>query len=214
VNDFKDLVNRWSEAQANYLVPMVVEQTGRGERAYDIFSRLLKDRIVFIGTPIDDNISNLVIAQLLFLDAEDPEKDIFIYINSPGGSVSAGLAMYDTIQFIKPDVATTCMGLAASMGAFLLAAGAAGKRSALPNSRIMIHQPLAGTQGQISDIVIMTEEFMRTKKRLNELLVHHTGQPLDRIEKDTDRNYFMSAEEAKAYGLIDKVYEAGKREKK
>lgn len=214
MKDFNDLVSHWSEAQANYLVPMVVEQTGRGERAYDIFSRLLKDRIVFIGTPIDDNISNLVIAQLLFLDAEDPEKDIFIYINSPGGSVSAGLAMYDTIQFIKPDVATTCMGLAASMGAFLLAAGAAGKRSALPNSRIMIHQPLAGTQGQISDIVIMTEEFMRTKRRLNELLVHHTGQPLDRIEKDTDRNYFMSADEAKSYGLIDKVYEGGKREKK
>lgn len=214
MKDFKDLVSHWSEVQANYLVPMVVEQTGRGERAYDIFSRLLKDRIVFIGTPIDDNISNLVIAQLLFLDAEDPEKDIFIYINSPGGSVSAGLAMYDTIQFIKPDVATTCMGLAASMGAFLLAAGAAGKRSALPNSRIMIHQPLAGTQGQISDIVIMTEEFMRTKRRLNELLVHHTGQPLDRIEKDTDRNYFMSAEEAKNYGLIDKVYEVSKREKK
>ncbi len=214
MKDFKDLVNHWSEAQANYLVPMVVEQTGRGERAYDIFSRLLKDRIVFIGTPIDDNISNLVIAQMLFLDAEDPEKDIFIYINSPGGSVSAGLAMYDTMQFIKPDVSPTCMGLAASMGAFLLAAGTAGKRSALPNSRIMIHQPLAGTQGQVSDIVIMTEEFMRTKKRLNELLVQHTGQPLDRIEKDTDRNYFMSAEEAKNYGLIDKVYEFGKREKK
>lgn len=200
--------------RGQHLVPMVVEQTGRGERAYDIFSRLLKDRIVFIGTPIDDNIANLVIAQLLFLDAEDPEKDIFLYINSPGGSVSAGLAIYDTIQFIKPDVATTCMGLAASMGAFLLAAGAAGKRSALPNSRIMIHQPIAGTQGQVSDIVIMTEEFLRMKRRLNELLVQHTGQPLDRIEKDTDRNYFMSAEEAKSYGLIDKVYEFGKREKK
>lgn len=200
--------------RGQHLVPMVVEQTGRGERAYDIFSRLLKDRIVFIGTPIDDNIANLVIAQLLFLDAEDPEKDIFLYINSPGGSVSAGLAIYDTIQFIKPDVATTCMGLAASMGSFLLAAGKAGKRSALPNSRIMIHQPIAGTQGQVSDIVIMTEEFLRMKRRLNELLVQHTGQTLERIERDTDRNYFMSAEEAKAYGLIDKVYEFGKREKK
>ncbi|MBK7142041.1 MAG: ATP-dependent Clp endopeptidase proteolytic subunit ClpP [bacterium] len=193
---------------------MVVEQTGRGERAYDIFSRLLKDRIVFIGTPIDDNISNLVIAQLLFLDAEDPEKDIFLYINSPGGSVSAGLAMYDTMQFIKPDVATTCMGLAASMGAFLLASGTTGKRSALPNSRIMIHQPSAGTQGQISDIVIMTEEFLRTKRRLNELLAYHTGKPLEQIEKDSDRDYFMSAEDAKNYGLIDKVYEFGKKEKK
>jgi ATP-dependent Clp protease, protease subunit len=198
---------------ANYLVPMVVEQTGRGERAYDIFSRLLKDRIIFIGTPIDDQVANLVIAQLLFLDAEDPEKDVFVYINSPGGSVSAGLAIYDTMQFIKPDVVTTCMGLAASMGAFLLAAGTTGKRAALPNSRIMIHQPLAGTQGQISDIVIMTEEFTKTKRRLNELLVKHTNQPLDRIEKDTDRNFFMSPDEAKNYGLIDKIYEFGKQEK-
>ena len=198
----------------NYLVPMVVEQTGRGERAYDIYSRLLKDRIIFIGTPIDDGIANLVIAQLLFLEAEDPEKDIFLYINSPGGSVTAGMAMYDTIQFIKPDVATICMGMAASMGAFLLAAGAKGKRSALPNSRIMIHQPLAGTQGQISDIVIMTTEFTKTKERLNKLLVHHTGQPLERIEKDTDRNYFMSADEAKDYGLIDKVYEESRKLKK
>lgn len=199
---------------ANYLVPMVVEQTGRGERAYDIFSRLLKDRIIFIGTPIDDQVANLVIAQLLFLDAEDPEKDVFVYINSPGGSVSAGLAIYDTMQFIKPDVVTTCMGLAASMGAFLLAAGTTGKRAALPNSRIMIHQPLAGTQGQISDIVIMTEEFTKTKRRLNELLVKHTGQPLERIEKDTDRNYFMSPDEAQSYGLIDKIYEFGKQEKR
>ena len=189
------------------LIPMVVETTGRGERAYDIFSRLLKDRIIFIGTPIDDNIANLVIAQMLFLEAEDPEKDIHIYINSPGGSVTAGMAMYDTMQFIKPDVATTCMGIAASMGAFLLCAGTKDKRAALPNSRIMIHQPMAGTQGQISDIVIMTEEFSKTKIRLNDLLVHHTGQPLERIEKDTDRNFFMSAEEAKEYGLIDKVYE-------
>ncbi len=194
--------------QSNFLVPMVVEQTGRGERAYDIFSRLLKDRIIFIGSPIDDNVANLVIAQMLFLEAEDPEKDIFVYINSPGGSVTAGMAVYDTMQFIKPDVATTCMGIAASMGAFLLAAGMKGKRAALPNSRIMIHQPLAGTQGQVSDIVIMTEEFTRTKTRLNELLVHHTGQPMERIEKDTDRNFFMAPKEAQDYGLIDKVYES------
>jgi ATP-dependent Clp protease protease subunit len=197
----------------NYLVPMVVEQTGRGERAYDIFSRLLKDRIIFIGTPIEDQMASIIIAQMLFLEAEDPDKDIFIYINSPGGSVTAGMAIYDTMQFIKPDVATTCMGIAASMGAFLLAAGTTGKRAALPNSRVMIHQPMAGTQGQISDIVIMTEEFTRTKKRLNDLLVYHTGQPLDIIEKDTDRNFFMSADESKAYGLIDKVYNFD-REKK
>ncbi|MDF1543564.1 MAG: ATP-dependent Clp endopeptidase proteolytic subunit ClpP [bacterium] len=197
--------------RANHLVPMVVEQTGRGERAYDIFSRLLKDRIIFIGSPIDDNIANLVIAQMLFLEAEDPDKDIYIYINSPGGSVTAGMAIYDTMQFIKPPIATTCMGIAASMGAFLLAAGTNGKRAALPNSRIMIHQPLAGTQGQVSDIVIMTEEFTKTKKRLNDLLVHHTGQTLDKIEVDTDRNFFMSAEEATEYGIIDKVYGAGER---
>ncbi len=202
------------KAYGNYLIPMVVEQTGRGERAYDIFSRLLKDRIIFIGTPIDDQVANLVIAQMLFLDAEDPDKDIFIYINSPGGSVSAGLAIYDTMQFIKPDVVTTCMGLAASMGAFLLTAGTAGKRAALPNSRIMIHQPMAGTQGQVSDIVIMTEEFTKTKRRLNELLVKHTGQPLEKVEKDTDRNYFMSPDEAKGYGIIDKIYETGRQEKK
>lgn len=189
------------------LIPMVVEQTGRGERAYDIYSRLLKDRIIFIGSPIDDNIANLVIAQLLFLQAEDPEKDIYVYINSPGGSVTAGMAIYDTMQFVRPDVATTCMGMAASMGAFLLAAGTKGKRAALPNSRIMIHQPSAGTQGQVSDIVIMTEEFTRTKKRLNELLVKHTGQPLERIERDTDRNFFMSPGDAVDYGLIDKIYE-------
>lgn len=191
----------------NYLVPMVVEQTGRGERAYDIFSRLLKDRIIFIGSPIDDQVANLVIAQLLFLEAEDPEKDIFIYINSPGGSVTSGMAIYDTMQFIKPDIATTCMGICASMGAFLLAAGTNGKRAALPNGRVMIHQPLAGTQGQVSDIIIMTEEFTKTKTRLNDLLVHHTGQPLETIQTDTDRNFFMSADEAKDYGLIDKVYD-------
>ncbi len=197
----------------NYLVPMVVEQTGRGERAYDIFSRLLKDRIIFIGSPIDDTVANLVIAQMLFLEAEDPEKDIYVYINSPGGSVTSGMAIYDTMQFIKPDVATTCMGIAASMGAFLLAAGTKGKRAALPNSRVMIHQPVAGAQGQISDIVIMTEEFTRTKRRINELLVKHTGQPLERIEKDSDRNFFMSPEEAKEYGLIDKIYEFSREEK-
>jgi ATP-dependent Clp protease protease subunit len=198
------------ELVSQQLVPMVVEQTGRGERAYDIYSRLLKDRIIFIGTPIDDQIASLVIAQMLFLEAEDPEKDIFVYINSPGGSVTAGMAIYDTIQFIKPDVATTCMGIAASMGAFLLTAGAKGKRAALANGRIMIHQPLAGTQGQVSDIVIMTEEFARTKKRLNELLVKHTGQSMKTVEKDTDRNFFMSPEEAKEYGLIDKIYGADK----
>ncbi len=198
---------------SNYLVPMVVEQTGRGERAYDIFSRLLKDRIIFIGLPIDDQVANLVIAQMLFLEAEDPEKDIYIYINSPGGSVTAGLAIYDTMQFIRPDVATTCMGIAASMGAFLLASGCKGKRAALPNSRVMIHQPMAGAQGQVSDIVIMTEEFAKTKKRLNELLVKHTGQSMETIEKDSDRNFFMSPEEAQEYGIIDKVYEFSHKEK-
>ena len=189
------------------LIPMVVEQTGRGERAYDIYSRLLKDRIIFLGTPIDDNIANLVIAQMLFLEADDAGKDIFLYINSPGGVVTAGLAIYDTMQFIKPKVATVCMGLAASMGAFLLAAGDSGKRSSLPHARIMIHQPLGGVQGQVSDIEIQTKEFRLHNKRLNELLSRHTGQPVERIEKDTDRNYFMSAEEANEYGLIDAVYE-------
>ncbi|UCD17167.1 MAG: ATP-dependent Clp endopeptidase proteolytic subunit ClpP [Candidatus Zixiibacteriota bacterium] len=196
------------------LIPMVVEQTGRGERAYDIYSRLLKDRIIFIGAPIEDHLANLVIAQLLFLEAEDPEKDIYIYINSPGGSVTGGMAIYDTMQFIRPDIATTCMGLAASMGSFLLCAGTKGKRAALPNSRIMIHQPLAGAQGQVSDIEIMTKEFSQTKKRLNELLVKHTNQPLERVEKDTDRNYFMSPQEAVDYGLIDKIYEFNRKEKK
>ena len=187
------------------LVPMVVEQSGRGERAYDIFSRLLKDRIVFIGTPIDDIVANLVIAQLLFLEAEDPDRDINLYINSPGGSVSAGLAIYDTMQFIKSDVATICMGQAASMAALLLAAGAAGKRSALPHSRIMIHQPLGGSQGQATDIEIYTKEILTLRTELNKILVRHTGQPVDKIEKDTDRNFFMSAEEAKAYHIVDKV---------
>ena len=187
------------------LVPIVVEQTSRGERSYDIYSRLLKDRIVFIGTPIDDMIANLVIAQLLFLEAEDPDRDIWIYINSPGGVVTAGLAIYDTMQFIKPDVATYCMGQAASMGAVLLAGGAKGKRSALPNSRVMIHQPLGGTQGQASDIEIYTREMLKTREVLNGILARHTGQPLERIERDTDRNFFMSADESREYGIVDHV---------
>ncbi|HMI30160.1 MAG TPA: ATP-dependent Clp endopeptidase proteolytic subunit ClpP [Candidatus Limnocylindrales bacterium] len=187
------------------LVPMVVEQSGRGERAYDIYSRLLKDRIVFIGQPIDDIIANLVIAQLLFLEAEDPDRDINLYINSPGGIVSAGLAIYDTMQFIRPDVATICMGQAASMAALLLAAGANGKRSALPHARIMIHQPLGGSQGQATDIEIYTREILTLRSALNEILVRHTGQSLAKIEDDTDRNFFMSAEEAKAYRIVDKV---------
>jgi ATP-dependent Clp protease, protease subunit len=198
----------------NQLVPMVVEQTGRGERAYDIFSRLLKERIVFIGTPIDDTIASLVIAQLLFLESEDPDKDINLYINSPGGSVSSGLAIYDTMQYIRPDVATICIGLAASMGAVLLAGGAKAKRSGLPNSRIMIHQPWGGVQGTASDVSIQVEEILRTKKRLNEILAHHSGQPLETIERDTDRDRYMSSEEAKAYGLIDTVYTKKEREKK
>ncbi len=187
------------------LVPIVVEQTGRGERAYDIFSRLLKERIIFIGQPIDDVVASLTIAQLLFLEAEDPEKDIYLYLNTPGGYVSAGLAIYDTMQYIKPDVATICMGQAASMGAVLLAAGAKGKRSALPHSRIMIHQPLGGAQGQATDIEIHAKEILTLRQKLNEILSHHTGQPIEKIEKDTDRNYFMSPEEAKEYGLIDEV---------
>lgn len=190
----------------NQLVPMVVEQTGRGERAYDIFSRLLKERIVFIGNAVDDATASLVIAQLLFLESEDPDKDISVYINSPGGSVSAGLAIYDTMQYIRPDVATICIGMAASMGAILLTGGQKGKRSALPNSRIMIHQPWGGTQGTASDISIVAEEILRTKKRLNEILAQHTNQTLEKIERDTDRDRYMSSEEAKAYGLIDNVY--------
>ena len=187
------------------LVPMVVEQSPRGERAYDIYSRLLKDRIVFIGTPIDDVVSNIIIAQLLFLQMEDPNKDISVYINSPGGSVTAGLAIYDTMQFVKPDVATYCVGQAASMGALLLCAGAKGKRYALPASRIMIHQPWGGVQGQASDISIQAREILRLREKINELLVKHTGNALDKVEKDTDRDYFMSAEEAKTYGIIDEV---------
>ncbi|NCB39089.1 MAG: ATP-dependent Clp endopeptidase proteolytic subunit ClpP [Erysipelotrichia bacterium] len=187
------------------LVPIVIEQSSRGERAFDIYSRLLKDRIIFLGGGIDDGMADLVVAQLLFLESEDPEKDISIYINSPGGVVTAGMAIYDTMQYIKPDVSTICMGQAASMGALLLAAGAHGKRYALPNSRIMIHQPLGGAQGQASDIEIQAQEILRMKDSLNDILAHHTGQPLKRIKRDTDRDFFMSSKEAKEYGLIDEV---------
>jgi ATP-dependent Clp protease protease subunit len=189
------------------LIPYVVEKSGREERVYDIYSRLLKDRIVFIGTPIDDMVANLVIAQMIFLEGEDPDRDINLYIHSPGGLVTAGLAIYDTMQFVKPDVATLCMGQAASMGAVLLAAGAKGKRSALPNSRIMVHQPLGGTQGQTTDIEIYTREMVKMREQLNGILAKHTGRPMDQIEKDTDRNYFMSADEAKAYGIVDEIIE-------
>ncbi|NBD28322.1 MULTISPECIES: ATP-dependent Clp endopeptidase proteolytic subunit ClpP [Paenibacillus] len=188
-------------------VPMVIEQSNRGERAYDIYSRLLKDRIVFLGTPVNDMVANSIIAQLLFLAADDPEKDISLYINSPGGSVSAGLAIFDTMNFIKPEVSTICVGMAASMGAFLLAAGAKGKRYALPNSEVMIHQPLGGAQGQASDIEIRAKHILKTRDTLNRILVERTGQTLEKIERDTDRDYFMSAAEAAAYGLVDKVIE-------
>jgi ATP-dependent Clp protease protease subunit len=190
---------------ASYLVPIVVEQTGRGERSYDIYSRLLKDRIIFIGSEIEDAMANLVIAQLLFLESEDPEKDVFLYINSPGGVVSAGLAMYDTMQYIKCPVSTICTGQAASMAAVLLAGGDKGKRIVLPNARILIHQPSGGSRGQASDIKIQADEILKTRKLINGILAHHTGQPIDRIERDTDRDYYMSAEEAVEYGLVDKV---------
>lgn len=189
------------------LIPIVVESTPRGERAYDIYSRLLKDNIVFIGTPITDDIANLVIAQMLFLEAEDPGKDIYVYVNCPGGSVTAGLAIYDTMQFVKPNVSTICIGQAASMGALILSAGTEGKRFALPNSRIIIHQPLGGFQGQASDISIQAQEILRIRKRLNEILSKHTGQPLDKIEKDSDRDFIMTAEDAMSYGMVDKVLE-------
>ena len=193
------------------LIPMVVEQTGRMERAYDIYSRLLKDRIVFIGTPIDDNISNLIIAQLLFLQMEDAQKDINIYINSPGGVVTSGMAIYDTIQYVKPDVATYCMGQAASLGALLLTAGTKGKRYALPHARIMIHQPMGGFEGQAEDISIQAKEILRLRDKIEQLLSKHTGQSLEKIKKDTDRDYFMSAEEAKTYGLVDHVIVPNKK---
>jgi len=190
------------------LIPMVIEQSQRGERSFDIYSRLLRDRIVFLGHEVNDDVANLVIAQLLFLEAEDPEKDIFLYINSPGGSVTAGLAMYDTMQYVRPDVSTICLGQAASMGAWLLAAGAKGKRLALPNSRIMIHQPAGGVQGQASDIQIQANEILRLRERMNEILSHHTGKPVNEIAKDTDRDYHMSGDEAVKYGLIDRVVTA------
>ena len=190
----------------NQLVPIVVEQTGRGERSFDIFSRLLKERIVFLGTSIDDSIASLVIAQLLFLESEDPDKDIHLYINSPGGSVSSGLAIYDTMQYIRPDVSTICIGMAASMAAVLLAGGAKGKRAVLPNTRIMIHQPWGGVQGTASDISIQAEEILKTKKKINEILALHTGRTLDQIGKDTDRDYYLAASEAKEYGLIDNIF--------
>ncbi|CAM4255342.1 ATP-dependent Clp endopeptidase proteolytic subunit ClpP [Lacicoccus alkaliphilus] len=192
------------------LIPTVIEQTNRGERAYDIYSRLLKDRIIMIGTGIDDNVANSVVSQLLFLQAQDPEKDIYLYINSPGGSVTAGMAIYDTIQHIKPDVQTICLGMAASMGSFLLAAGAKGKRFALPNAEVMIHQPLGGAQGQATEIEIAAKHILRTREKLNNILAERTGQSLEKIEQDTDRDFFMSAEEAKEYGLIDEVMEPEK----
>jgi ATP-dependent Clp protease protease subunit len=195
---------RW-EPQSLGLVPMVVEQSGRGERAYDIYSRLLKERVIFLVGPVNDSTANLVVAQLLFLEAENPDKDIHFYINSPGGSVSSGMSIYDTMQFVKPDVSTLCLGQACSMGAFLLCAGACGKRFALPNARVMIHQPMGGFQGQASDIAIHAKEILSLREKLNRIMAHHTGQPVERIERDTDRDNFLSAEEAAAYGLVDKI---------
>lgn len=197
----------------NY-IPYVIEQTGRGERSYDIFSRLLKERIVFLGSEVNDVVANLITAQLLFLESEDPEKDIYLYINSPGGSVTAGLAIYDTMQYVRPDVATVCVGQAASMGAVLLAGGAAGKRSALPHSRIMIHQPLGGFQGQASDIEIQAREMLRVKREINQILSRHTGKEIRQLEKDSDRDNFMTSVEAKEYGIIDQVFERRSAEKK
>jgi ATP-dependent Clp protease protease subunit len=188
------------------LIPMVVEQTNRGERAYDIYSRLLKDRIIFLGGPVDDHVANLIIAQFLFLEAEDPDKDIHLYINSPGGVVTAGMAIYDTMQYVKPDVSTICLGQAASMGSLLLAAGAKGKRYALPYARIMIHQPLGGVQGQATDIDIHAREILRMRDTLNDILAKHTGQPIEKVAGDTDRDFFMSAQDAKEYGIIDEVF--------
>ncbi|MCQ9207468.1 MAG: ATP-dependent Clp endopeptidase proteolytic subunit ClpP [Omnitrophica bacterium] len=196
------------------LIPMVIEQTGRSERAYDIYSRLLKDRIVFIGTPVDDNVANIIIAQLLFLQMDDPEKDISIYINTPGGQVTSGLAIYDTMQFVKPDVTTYCVGQATSMGALLLAAGTHGKRYALPHARIMIHQPWGGVQGAAVDINIQAKEITRLKEKIEQILAKHTGKPIEKIKKDTDRDYFMTSEEAKDYGLVDEVVVSIKKNKK
>ncbi len=199
------------EKPLNQLVPMVVEQTGGYERAYDIYSRLLKERIIFLGTPIDDTVASLIIAQMLFLEADDSEKDIYLYINSPGGIITSGMGIFDTMNYIKPDVATICMGQAASMGAFLLAGGTKGKRSALPNSRIMIHQPLGGAEGQASDIKILSDEILRLREKLNSILSKNTKQSLKKIEKDTDRNFFMSSDEAKKYGLIDTILDKRKQ---
>ena len=199
------ITNTITPVRNTYWIPRVVEQTGRGEESYDLFSRLMKDRIIFLGTAVDDQVANIIIAQLLFLESEDPDKDIMLYINSPGGMVTAGMAIYDTMQYVRPDVATFCMGQAASMGAFLLAAGAKGKRFSLPHARILIHQPLGGFSGQATDIDIHAKEILRTRDKLNELLVKHTGQPIERIKSDTERDYFMSAIEAKEYGLVDDV---------
>jgi ATP-dependent Clp protease protease subunit len=199
------MMSNYIEPQGLGLIPMVIEQSGRGERAYDIYSRLLKERVVFLVGPVNDATANLIVAQLLFLESENPDKDIYFYINSPGGAVTAGMSIYDTMQFIKPDVSTLCIGQAASMGAFLLCAGAKGKRFALPNSRVMIHQPLGGFQGQASDIAIHAKEILSIRDRLNRIMAEHCGQPLERIEKDTDRDNFLSAQEAAEYGLIDKV---------
>ena len=202
--DGTTMEDRWNP-QGLGMVPMVIEQSGRGERAYDIYSRLLKERVIFLVGPVNDATANLVVAQLLFLEAENPDKEIHFYINSPGGSVSAGLSISDTMQFVKPDVSTLCLGQACSMGAFLLCAGAKGKRFALPNARMMIHQPMGGFQGQASDIAIHAKEILSLRAKLNEIMAHHTGQPVERIERDTDRDNFLSADEAMAYGLIDKV---------
>jgi ATP-dependent Clp protease protease subunit len=199
------MAHHYEEPQSLGYIPMVIEQSGRGERAFDIYSRLLKERVIFLVGPVTESVANVIVAQLLFLESENPDKDINLYINSPGGSVSAGLAIYDTMRFIKPEVTTTCMGLAASMGAFLLGAGAKGKRFALPNTRVMIHQPSGGASGQASDIEIQAKEILYLRRQLNQMMSEHTGQPIETIERDTDRDNFMSAEEAKAYGIIDRV---------
>ena len=200
-----NILNSAGDTTGLGMVPMVIEQSGRGERSYDIYSRLLKERVIFLVGPVNDQTANLVVAQLLFLESENPDKDISFYINSPGGSVSAGMAIYDTMHFVKPDVSTLCTGFAASMGAFLLAAGAQGKRFSLPNSKIMIHQPSGGSQGQATDIEIQAREILKTREQMNKILAAHTGQPLDRIERDTERDYYMTADEAKDYGVVDKV---------
>jgi ATP-dependent Clp protease protease subunit len=199
---------------SNFIIPTVIEQTHRGERGWDIFSRLLKDRIVFLGTPVDDQIANIIVAQMLFLESEDPDKDIMLYINSPGGLVTAGMMIYDTMQYVRCDVATICMGQAASMGAWLLAAGAKGKRYSLPNARIMLHQPLGGFQGQATDIDIHAKEILKTRDRMNELLAKHTGHPIEKVKHDTERDFFMSASEAKEYGVVDEILIKKKEEKK